>query len=111
VVILAGDPGRLPRERGDAEGLLVLAGGPVRAGDLGTVSERDIAPTILHLVGLPRSRELDGVVLETAFDEGFRAAHPVRVVASYGRRPAAGVASSEFNQEVLEQLRSLGYID
>jgi hypothetical protein len=93
VLMIVGDPGRLARRSSaEPEGLLVMAGGPVVAGDLGAVSERDVAPTVLHLAGLPISAELDGRVLEAALPTGFRAAHPVRRVASHGRRrpPAAG---------------------
>ena len=89
---------------------VVLAGGPIAPGDLGTASERDVAPTVLHLLGLPKSRELDGQVLETAFSETFRRDHPVRLVDSYGRRPRSQAAQSDFDQDVLEQLKSLGYI-
>ena len=93
-----------------AAGLFVLAGGPVVPGDLGAVSERDVAPTVLHLLGLPKSRELDGQVLEAAFSEAFRRDHPVRLVDSYGRRPPARAADSSFDRDVLEELKSLGYI-
>jgi len=110
VLVLVGDPGRLARHSLPAEGLLVLAGGPVRAGDLGAVSERDVAPTVLHLAGLPRSRELEGRVLEDALSPAFRAAHPVRTVPSYGRRPPGRPAESAFDHDMLEQLRSLGYV-
>jgi Type I phosphodiesterase / nucleotide pyrophosphatase len=111
VLVLVGDPGRLARGGlREAEGLLVLAGGPVVARDLGTASERDVAPTVLHLLGLPVSRELDGKVLESALEEGFRRAHPERTVATYGRRPTSEPAESAFDQDVLEQLKSLGYI-
>ena len=110
VLVLVGDPGRMARQSGAAEGLLVVQGAPVRAGDLGVVSERDIAPTVLHLAGLPRSRELEGRVLEDALSPAFRAAHPVRTVASYGRRLAGRPAESAFDRDMLEQLRSLGYV-
>jgi hypothetical protein len=112
VLILVGDPGRLAR-RGSmpAEGVLLISGPPVAAAtDLGLVSARDIAPTVLHLSGLPISAELDGQVIEAAFAAAFRAAHPVRHVPAYGRRPAARAAESSFDREVLEELRSLGYI-
>jgi hypothetical protein len=82
----------------------------VAPGELGAVSERDVAPTILHLAGLPTSRELTDSVLETALRPEFRATHPVRVVASLGRRRASRAAESAFDREVLEELRSLGYI-
>jgi hypothetical protein len=111
VLVLVGDPGRLARGASQpAEGVFVLAGAAAAAGDLGSVSERDIAPTVLHLLGLPKSRELDGRVLEAALGEPFRGAHPVRSVDSYGRRPTSRPTESDFDQDVLEQLKSLGYI-
>jgi len=111
VLVLVGDPGRLARSgTAPGEGLLVLCGGPVVPGDLGTASERDVAPTVLHLLGVPKSRELDGQVLEAAFSESFRRDHPVRLVDSYGRRPPSRAADSTFDRDVLEELKSLGYI-
>jgi hypothetical protein len=111
VLVLVGDPGRLARSGdGPATGTLLLEGGPIAPGDLGRVSERDVAPTLLHMAGLPTSRELPGRVLEEALRPEFRQGHPVRVVASLGRRPAARAAESPFDREMLEELRSLGYI-
>jgi Type I phosphodiesterase / nucleotide pyrophosphatase len=111
VLVLVGDPGRLARGAPEAaEGTLVIVGGPVKAIDLGLVSSRDVAPTALHLAGLPASRELDGQVLEAALDPGFASAHPVRFVASYGRRPALPSAESAFDQAMVDELKSLGYL-
>jgi hypothetical protein len=111
VLVLVGDPGRLARGgTAAAEGLFALYGAAVAPGDLGAVSERDVAPTVLHLLGLPKSRELGGRVLESALSETFRRDQPVRLVDSYGRRPPSRSAQSDFDQDVLEQLKSLGYI-
>jgi len=111
VLVLVGDPGRFARATEESpEGLVAIAGGAVQGGDLGLVSSRDVAPTVLHLAGLPASAELDGRVLEAALTPQFLAAHPVRRVASYGRRPRARHAESAFDRDVLEELRSLGYI-
>jgi hypothetical protein len=110
VLVLVADPGRLARRAGQAEGMLAIAGGPARAADLGTVSERDVAPTVLHLLGIPRSDELEGRVVDEAFSPEFRAARPVRRVASYGRRVPSAPARSEFDRAMLEELKSLGYI-
>ncbi len=111
VLVLVGDPGRLARSgSAPAEGTLVLVGGPTRTVDLGEVSERDIAPTVLHLIGLPVSRELDGRVLEIAFEPAFMKAHAVRTVAAFGRRARTRHAESAFDRDVLEELKSLGYI-
>jgi hypothetical protein len=110
VLVVVGDPGRLPRQGPGAEGLLLLVGAAVGPGDAGRAGERDIAPTVLHLAGLPVSRELEGRVLEGMLTPRFRAAHPVRLVDGYGRRPRAAAAESAFDPDMLEQLRSLGYI-
>jgi hypothetical protein len=108
VVLLVADPGR--RSRQGTSGLLLAVGGAVRAGDLGTVSERDVAPTVLHLAGLPVSDEMDGRVLEAALTPSFAQDHPVRHVSRFGERRAARAASG-FDREMIEELRSLGYIE
>jgi hypothetical protein len=110
VLLLVGDPGRLARQSATAEGLLVLSGANVAAGAMAAGGERDIAPTVLHLLGLPVSDELEGRVLEAALSPAFRATHPVRRVASYGARPQGRLRESAFDREMLEELRSLGYI-
>lgn len=111
LLVLVGDPGRLPRTGPVPPfGQLLIAGGPVQPADLGEVTERDVAPTVLHLLGLPRSREMDGQVLEAALSGDFRAAHPVRTVDSYGTRATSRPTESRFDEAMLEELRSLGYI-
>jgi hypothetical protein len=111
VLVLVGDPGRLARGAAQAAlGLVALVGPVVAPGDLGDVSERDVAPTVLHLLGVPKSRELEGRVLESALVESFRRDHPVRAVDTYGRRPPSLPTDSAFDKDVLEQLKSLGYI-
>ena len=110
VLVLVGDPGRLARQSGTAEGLIALSGANIAAGAMAPGGERDVAPTVLHLLGLPVSDELEGSVLEAALSRGFRAAHPVRRVPSYGLRPQGPLRESAFDREMLEELRSLGYI-
>jgi len=111
VVVLVGDPGRLARNGASgALGTLAIVGGPARTTDLGIVSERDVAPTVLHLLGLPISREFEGRVLEAAFDPAFAKAHAVRTVPAYGRRAPARPTESAFDRDMLEELKSLGYI-
>jgi hypothetical protein len=110
VLVLVGDPGRLARESGPAEGLIALSGASVATGAIDAAGERDVAPTVLHLMGLPVSDELEGRVLESALSPAFRSAHPVRRVSSYGSRPQGRLRESAFDREMLEELRSLGYI-
>jgi hypothetical protein len=49
-------------------------------------------------------------VIESALTPAFRQAHPVRVVDSYGTRTAGRPTESRFDEAMLEELRSLGYI-
>lgn len=111
LLVVVADPGRLPRGGPTPPaGELLLAGRAVRPGDIGAASERDLAPTVLHLLGLPKSRELDGRVLEEALAAPFREAHPVRTVDSYGGRTAGRPSDSSFDGAMLEELKALGYI-
>jgi hypothetical protein len=110
ILVLVGDPGRLARQSGTPEGLIALSGANVVTGEIAGAAARDIAPTVLHLLGMPVSEELEGGVLDNALAPAFRAAHPVRRVKSYGARPQGRPRESAFDREMLEELRSLGYI-
>jgi arylsulfatase A-like enzyme len=74
------------------------------------VGARDVAPTVLHLAGLPVSRELEGQALLAALTPAFRARHPLRHVGTYGQRRSAAPAESNFDRQMIEELRSLGYV-
>jgi hypothetical protein len=111
VLVLIADPGRFARRTTEQpQGLLICAGRDIKPQSLPPATERDILPTLMHLVGLPVSRELDGRVIVQAFADEFRAAHPVRFVAGYGRRVTPRSAESRSDPEIVERLRSLGYI-
>jgi hypothetical protein len=49
-------------------GIFALAGPGIRHGRLDTVSLYDIAPTVLHLLGLPRAEDMPGRILTEALD-------------------------------------------
>ena len=74
--------------RNARKGCIVLSGANIAAGPMAAGGERDVAPTVLHLLGLPVSDELEGSVLEAALSPAFRAAHPVRRVAVLRPAPA-----------------------
>jgi hypothetical protein len=83
-------------------------GGDVRPGvrNAGTARVVDIAPTLLHGLGLPVSRELAGTPAPMLAD------WPLRYVDTYGQ-PFTTPAAREgkpLDQEMIERLRSLGYI-
>ena len=95
-------------KEGAPDGIFVARGPLFRRGAaLGEVSVYDVAPTVLHVLGLPVARDMEGRVPEAALAGGA----PVRWVATYetGRRAAKG-ARSPLEEEVREQLRALGYI-
>ncbi len=109
-VILEGDPGRND-PAGGSQGFLLVSGPGVAAGKRLSGSLLDVAPTLLAVQGFPRSREMQGRVLRDCLvpDRRF-GGEGVNPVAGFGpRRPPSG-GGSEFDPEVLEKLRSLGYI-
>lgn len=64
--------------------LMILAGGPVRAGgELKDVDYLDIAPTILYLLGYPVPGDLPGRVLTEIIGEEFLEKYPIRKIRSY----------------------------
>jgi arylsulfatase A-like enzyme len=95
------------------DGFVLVYGAGVRRGArLRDASLYDVAPTILWAMGRPVAADMDGAPLP-AFEPAFTAAHPVARIASYeGRaRPQAGAGfDRELDTQVLQDLRTLGYI-
>lgn len=74
----------------------------------------DIAPTLLHALGLPVGDDMDGRVLTRAFEPAWRERFPVRHVATWERAVSAEphpARDPRLDEKVLEDLRTLGYID
>jgi len=75
----------------------------------------DIAPTVLHALGLPIPDDMDGEVLAELFEDAYIQAHPVRFAESESE--AHAVPSDEKNyteeeaEDVKERLRGLGYLE
>jgi predicted AlkP superfamily phosphohydrolase/phosphomutase len=98
------------------EGLLIANGPGIRADALlDRGSAIDVAPTVLYSLGLPVADDFDGSPELDLFTEAFRRAHPVESIASWEQeasraRDDAPVASP-VDAEILERLRSLGYLD
>ncbi len=71
----------------------------------------DLAPTILHLTGLPVPSDMDGRVLSEALKPGFLDAHPVRLAqADTDQSGEESVLSGDQRSEIEERLRALGYL-
>ena len=72
----------------------------------------DIMPTVLYSLGVPLSRELAGRALIELFSAEFARRYPIREVSTYGRprstqSPRGG---HPLDQEMIDRLRSLGYV-
>jgi predicted AlkP superfamily phosphohydrolase/phosphomutase len=95
------------------EGVLALYGRGVRGGTkIEGAGLLDVLPTLFRLLDVPLSRDLQGKVLQDALDPAFNRAHPVTWVETYGPLEHGGVPDqSDLDRNVLERLRSLGYIN
>lgn len=109
-VVLVAEPGRI---ESPGSGLIALAGRPAAAGIArSTGAPVSVAATVLSLLGVPIAADLSGPPLASLISEEFRRAHPDRRVTTYGprrigTRPRAGKA---LDQEMIERMRSLGYV-
>jgi hypothetical protein len=115
VLVLLTTPGR-PFGSGPVEtGYLGVTGPGAAAGALGSpVALRDITPTLLWLLGLPYSEEMEGRPVTGILDATARAAlGEPRAIETYGRQVVAEdvAATGDLDEPMLELLRSLGYID
>jgi len=71
----------------------------------------DMAPTILYALGLPVGEDFAGRAWTELYTDAFRRSHPPRRIASWGRRESAGGdRRSASDEKLLDDLRSLGYI-
>jgi predicted AlkP superfamily phosphohydrolase/phosphomutase len=96
------------------DGILIAAGGPIRAGSSVEAGIHDITPTVLALLGLPVGRDMAGRVLTELVDPEFWRQHPIRYVDSYDRlldwRGIEGIQPLP-DPQLMDQLRALGYVD
>jgi len=92
-------------------GLIALMGEGIKANEIISGAQIiDVAPTILHLLGLPVPVDMDGKVLKEALREDLLASHPVRYTeAPEGRGGQAGAYSQEESELIEERLKALGY--
>jgi predicted AlkP superfamily phosphohydrolase/phosphomutase len=71
----------------------------------------DITPTLLYMEGIPKGKDMDGKVLLDAFVPEFINSHHPKLVASHDSGVRNGKPlESEEDKEILEDLKSLGYI-
>lgn len=105
-MLVVTDPGR-SASRG-AEGMMLAIGPGVSPSCIGPVLDPlDVAPTVLAAAGYPASDEMPGRVPTAC----IAAWDPPARIATFGRRvPVPAGVSSRYDAELLERLRSLGYL-
>jgi predicted AlkP superfamily phosphohydrolase/phosphomutase len=109
-------PRPIPAGTHRPEGIFAARGpGIARGALLAQANIVDVAPAILHSLGLPVPTDLEGRAVDGCFDPAFLAAAPIRVEGS--TRPPAGAgapaaaAVEDEDEEVMARLRALRYIE
>ena len=100
-------------------GIFVAAGGPILPGAQldSQPTVRDLAPTVLALLGLPVPEDFTGRVLTELIDPAFLAEHPIMHVPTYEGLVTrtvldAGLTTESGHDEVRRSyLRALGYTE
>ena len=101
----------------EVDGIFVAAGPHIRPGArIANASVMDLTPTVLHYLGFPVGKDMDGKVLERVFLPAFMDRHPIRYVATHEdekERPA-GAGEEDYGSEEaaanVRALRALGYL-
>ncbi len=94
------------------EGVMIASGEAIKRGfDAVQTSIYDVTPTILYLSGYDVPEDMDGQVLSQIISEDFLQANPVR----FAKQDQVGDSgevefSEEENADVIERLKSLGYM-
>ena len=89
----------------------MVYGKGVREGFEGPVHDiEDIAPTMLYLLGLPGSAQMDGRIMTDVLDEDLLAEKTRYIVENYRDVPRETLAVDEKRESLEKKLRSLGYI-
>jgi predicted AlkP superfamily phosphohydrolase/phosphomutase len=99
-------------------GILLMKGPGIKKSlELRQCSVLDIVPTALYILGLPVADDMDGRILKDAFTAEFQKENPFQYIQSYegsesirDLSPSRQQSDKEVEKELLERLRSLGYI-
>ncbi len=98
------------------DGILIMTGKNIRRGaKLKNAKVFDILPTCLYLMGLPVAMDLQGKVLKYAISKKFLRKNPVKFIETYDdknskKKKDVSIRDTQREEEILEKLRSLGYI-
>lgn len=74
-------------------------------------SEEDLAPLILHSCGVPISRSMHEDLIKAVYPADQIAKNPIRLVSAYPKSIEVESAhAGQFNDLLIEQMKSLGYL-
>lgn len=80
--------------------------------DLTGIRIHDITPTLLYGMGLPIAKDFAGKSWQSLYTAAYQSAHPTKLIDSWGKAgPGTATKSKATDDAMLEQLRSLGYIE
>jgi len=93
-------------------GIIIISGPGIKPGEeIKEPSILDVTPTVLYYLGLPVGADQDGKILTQIFTDDFLKDHPVQKIPTYDQKPRSTKEEhSPLDQEMINKLRSLGYI-
>ena len=71
----------------------------------------DVPPTLLYAIGLPVANDFAGRARTELFTGAFRQAHPLQTIPTWGAPTEGEGRASDVDEELLDELRALGYIE
>jgi predicted AlkP superfamily phosphohydrolase/phosphomutase len=92
-------------------GILIMAGAEVRAGRLDGARIEDLAPTILRYMGIEPPASMSGAILEEAFRPGTLVRGDVAWSDAFEPLSAGDGISADEEAEIMDSLRTLGYVE
>jgi hypothetical protein len=105
--IVVADPGRSASP--ETEGFLVVSGKEAKSGCVAAaIGDLDVAPLTLALLGYPRSDEMPGRSSTACL---ATSGEPASIPTFGRRRTAPESLESAYDPDILERLRSLGYLE
>lgn len=95
----------------ELQGILIGRGAGLQRGEVRGARLLDMGPTILHALGLPLPRGLDGQVIEGLFTPDYLRKNPVEYTEEVvGHADSQGGERGEWEEEIRRRLQDLGYI-
>ena len=104
--------GKIYDHRSGPPGIFLAAGPAFARGEVEGLSLFHVLPVLLALKGIPVAEDLVAEVPTTVFEPSFLAKNPVSAVETFGTLSMdRRVSESAVDEEMMERLEALGYLD